>query len=394
MVIKKINLNSLLLIVIFNFNTVALPHGVMWSNILSLFMILWLLFKGKITYVIIPLLLLFLYSIVQYITLEPTNTSGYYLRLFYYYTSVMAGVFFYIYFNGYYSRKEEVEKKIFLIVKINLFLFFIACIIFFTPLKNSMWTISNNINSYGELRLKLLFYEPAQFSFVFVFFLNYLLHKTVFYYNKSYMILTILTSIAIIIGKSVGTIGALLIAMLFSSVIFLVPLLKRFYMKIMIILIMITILFISFGDSFNRVSKILEGKDGSGNVRVVYATSAAYNMINKYNYYFGVGFGETKKYVNQFTSQFQGYGTDRLPNSFASTLATVGIIGILLKFIFLLFFFIKTRVYDNIFRLTLFFYILVYGFTGGWMLNVYEFILWAFAFSPVFSEFDRKKIFQ
>jgi hypothetical protein len=203
-----------------------------------------------------------------------------------------------------------------------------------------------------------------------------------------------MTAVSVFLGKSIGTMGAMGIAMLIGGLIYAFPLVKRYYKQITLALAIIILIIPLFAGSItSRLEKFIEGSDNSGNVRLIYATIAAYNMVEKYNYYFGIGFGQDKKYITEFTSKFVGYAGNRLPNSFASTLATVGVFGVILKYLILFYFFFKTKVYQNIFRLITFFYLFIYAFTGGWMFNVYEFVLWAFAFSQnAFSEFDRRNI--
>jgi hypothetical protein len=321
--------------------------------------------------------------------------KDYFLGAFYFYTSVIVGIFTYYYFNTKTFSQNQIEDALLSAVYVNIILTFVAIILYFTPLRDIMWHTSTNINSLGEVRLKLLYYEPSHVSFVFVFFSLYLLLKTVFFPSKKYLLLLIITAGSVFLGKSLGTMGTMGIAILIGGLIYAFPLVKKYYKQITLALaIMVLIIPLLAGSITSRLEKFLEGSDNSGNVRLFYATLSAYHMVEKHNYYFGVGFGQDKKYITEFTSQFAGYAGNRLPNAFASTLSTVGVFGIVLKYLFLLYFFFKTRVYSNIFRLITFFYLLIYSFTGGWMFNVYEFILWAFAFSQnAFSEFDRRNIF-
>lgn len=395
MLIKKPNMFHSFVNLLFNFNTIALPLGVMWSNLLSPFLLLWLIYHKKITYLIITFTLLLSYMILQYLTFEPKLIKDYFLGAFYFYTSVIVGIFTYYYFNREILGKNQIEKALLSVLYVNITLTVAAIILYFTPLRDIMWHTSTNINSLGEVRLKLLYYEPSHASFVFIFFSLYLLLKTIFFPSKKYLILLVSTAASVFLGKSLGTIGAMFIAMAFGSLIFAVPLIRKYNKQIVLALATgVLIIPLLAGSITSRLEKFLEGGDNSGNVRLIYATLSAYHMVEKYNYYFGVGFGQDKKYITEFTSKFAGYAGNRLPNTFASTLSTVGVFGIALKYLFLLYFFFKTRVYSNIFRLITFFYLLIYSFTGGWMFNVYEFVLWAFAFSQnAFSEFDRRNIF-
>ena len=379
---------------IFNFNTVLLPIGIMWSNIFSIFLIISILKKNAIQLFSISSVFM-IYILIQYYTNDIHNIKSFLLGSAYFYSSIIVGMYFYIFFNQKYEE-GYIENIFLIIIKTNLFLTFFALLFYMVPIvKNTLWHVSNNINSLGEVRLQLLYYEPSHFSFVFLFFGLYLLLNVIFYPAKRYSILLILTFISIFLAKSLGTISTMGISIGIGFIVFFIPLIRKFYKKILGLLLIIIIIIPIFGGSIlNRIDKFSQGKDNSGNVRLIYSTLSAYNMIDKYNINFGVGFGQTKEYIVQFTSKIRGYGANRLPNTFASTLATVGIIGITLKYLFLLYFFIKKKIYNNIFKLIIFIYLLLYSFVGGWMLNVYEFIFLALIFSNAFSQFNNDFIFK
>ncbi|GEM_PF-6628635 len=392
---KKISFITILFIIIFNFNTIGLPYGVMWSNIFSIGILSWLLLKKQYVFVFLSLFLLLFYMLLQYTTVAISNLTSYILSATYFYTSVLVGIFFFTYLNTKKLSSQKLDEIFMKIIKINIMLTLIAILLYFTPLKEQLWITSNNINSLGETRLRLFFYEPAHYAYIFIVFLLYLFLNFFLYSEKKYFLPLLITLLSIFLTKSLGVLSSMAIAFFFAALVFFLPLIQKFYKKVFLFFLTLLIILPLIGDSFMyRIKQTIEGKDNSGNVRLIYATQSAYNMIKKYNFYFGVGFGQTKEYVLEFTAKIPGYGSDRLPNTFASTLATVGFIGIILKISFLVFFFLKTHVYQNIFRLTLFFYTFIYGLSGGWMLNVYEFILWAFTFSTIFSKFDKKNILK
>lgn len=391
--IKKSTIQKMFFSLLFNLNTLGLPFGVMWTNVLSPLMLIHIFLKRQFTYVIISFLCILGYVLLQYNSMQIPKFQDFLLGTIYFFTSILVAIYFYIYFN---DDKTKHDDTLISIIKGNIVLTFIALILYIVPFfKDIFWHVSKNINSFGEVRLQLFFYEPSHLSFVFSFFLSYLLLNVLFFPEKKYLKFLIFTLISIYLTKSLGTMATMVISIIIGFMIFFIPLIRIFYKKIALITIISIIVIPLVSESLiSRIDKFTDGKDNSGNVRLIYATSSAYDMIEKYNYLFGVGFGQTKVYVKEFTSKIHGYGTDNLPNSFASTLATVGIIGISLKFFFLFFLFFKKRIYSNIFKLISFFYLLLYGFVGGWMLNVYEFIFLAIIFSNSFSEFDKNNIFK
>ena len=81
-----------------------------------------------------------------------------------------------------------------------------------------------------------------------------------------------------------------------------------------------------------------------------------------------------------------------IPNAVAETFAVYGIAGLLIRFGLEWYLFFRTKPYRNYYRLGLFIYIFVYQFTGSYLFNIAEYLIWALAFSQVFEEFDKKNI--
>jgi hypothetical protein len=81
----------------------------------------------------------------------------------------------------------------------------------------------------------------------------------------------------------------------------------------------------------------------------------------------------------------------RLPCAIAETMAQFGFVGVAVRLGLEVSFFYHTRVWKNYFRLALFIYIFVYQFTGSYLTNIAEYVIWILAFSPVFPEFAVEK---
>ena len=113
---------------------------------------------------------------------------------------------------------------------------------------------------------------------------------------------------------------------------------------------------------------------------------------------FGVGPGQTKSIGLDFFKEFYNYAnfTENeigIPNSLGDTLATFGVVGVIIKLCLEVYFFLKAKVYNNFYRLGLFLFIFIYQFTGSFITNIAEYIIWLMAFSPwLFKEFDKKNI--
>jgi hypothetical protein len=81
-----------------------------------------------------------------------------------------------------------------------------------------------------------------------------------------------------------------------------------------------------------------------------------------------------------------------IPNSIADLYAELGIIGVSLKCCLELFLFVRTRVYNNSFCLAMFVVAFIMQLTGGYIEDVHEYLLWYFAFYPLFPEFSLQRV--
>ncbi len=391
----RTHLENGLFYIFYLFNTAGLPFGLNWSNLLSPILVLHLFFTKKIKVVLLFLFFLLMYMLIQYTT-EPypkfIELKSFFLSSGYFFTSIISMLYFYFFLQKRYIQ-GEVEAIFKNLLKINAIFTAIALAIYFTPLQEYMWGVSKNINIDGQVRLKMFFSEPSHYGYISMTLLLYVTFKVVLLKQYRYLFLFFMTFLSAWLCQSTGTLGALFLALILSLIIYARLIIKRYLLQIFSIIILIAVVLTFFGDRLlSRLDKVVAGEDHSGQVRVVFSTLAGYYLIEKYNIYFGVGFGQAKNYVTQYTHKFHGYKSDRLPSSFASTISTVGLIGIFLKYLTLFFFMIRYSVYSNVFQLTLFFYALIYGFTGGWLLNTYELYLWALAFLKIFPEFEYKKL--
>ncbi len=66
-----------------------------------------------------------------------------------------------------------------------------------------------------------------------------------------------------------------------------------------------------------------------------------------------------------------------IPNAVAETFAIYGIAGLLIRFGLEWYFFFRTKPYTNYYRLGLFIFIFIYQFTGSFLFNIAEYVIWA-----------------
>jgi len=142
---------------------------------------------------------------------------------------------------------------------------------------------------------------------------------------------------------------------------------------------------------------IFTGNDTSSEGRIETAFRVAIDLIDFKKAYMGVGPGQVKELYNDLLTTY--YKLDlkspidyRIPNSIAEMLATYGFYGLILKLGLEIYFFIRLRIYQNLYSLSLFIFIFIYQFTGSFTVNIAELGIWAIVFQSRFTNFNFTKL--
>lgn len=155
-----------------------------------------------------------------------------------------------------------------------------------------------------------------------------------------------------------------------------------------------TVLFFRQNPIFKRIKNILSGEDSSGNGRIKDAFILADKLIQQKNEWWGVGIGQIKIMGETTIRNYYMYYTDNIvaiPNAVAETLTIFGWVGVSLRLSIEIFLFFFTRVWTNYYRLLLFIFVFIYQFTGSFITNIAEYLVWIFAFTRTFHEFDTRQ---
>jgi hypothetical protein len=160
-----------------------------------------------------------------------------------------------------------------------------------------------------------------------------------------------------------------------------------------IFLLILSIIYIFFPDNFLvlRLANIFSGNDTSGKGRTYDAFVLANKLLQKRSEYWGVGLGQIKIIGEGVLREYYMYGFDfvaTIPNAAAETLAVFGWVGLVLRLFIEIFFFFYTKAWTNYYRLWLFMFMFFYQFTGSFITNVAEYVIWLLAFTNVFYQFD------
>lgn len=142
-----------------------------------------------------------------------------------------------------------------------------------------------------------------------------------------------------------------------------------------------------------RIQNIFQGKDTSAMGRLVYSFMFAYDIIVQHNFFFGIGPGQIKIIAHDMIVNHYQYHGDletivRIPNSMAEMMAIYGMYGFIFKLFLEIYFFIRMRIYNNLYVVILFIFIFIYQFTGSFISNIAEIGIWAFIFGLQFTEFN------
>lgn len=380
----RLSIHQAMIYVFAFLNPLFLPFGLLYTHIYAPIGLYYVCKWSNKAVIFLSLLIFFAFAYTASIVLSKRDIQyvDYLSSFLVLFASLIFSVYIYAYIALRISNFDKLIKKI---IKLNVIACVIAAILLIVGIGDLLWTTQGPEEKSN--RLQLFFYEPSIYALVYAPFVTYAITKYIERQSVHRIYWLIIAIIPLLLSGSAGVMGALSLAIIlgnFRSV------LKVLYRKWMAILIIITICIAALPSLGTRYQAVIAGEDNSGSVRVVYSLVVAANMLNEKNLWLiGVGPGQLKYLIGDYTSEIAGFGGDRLPNSIASTIATVGIIGILIKLLIMLILYIKTKSYNYNYSRTLFLFVFIYQFTGGYFNNVNEYVALAFAFG--YSSYKQRQ---
>ena len=391
----------LLCLLIFFFNTVSfLPKGV---TIVLLLTPLWLYFLHKQNKLKLSIALLL--PLLLYIPIHLYN--GVNLTYYLISTVVLCSLSFFV-TSWYFLLKEQTINLdvIFKDIAILNFILVIGCIplLFMPSLKELVWymiPISDNIKPIP--RLKLFTSEASHYSFILAPVAIYFYSRALFFKTSNPIPTLLIVTVPLLLSFSLGVLTGLIISGIFVSCIFITRIFTSWKHIVafatIAILIIAGLLFINHHYPHNaltlRIHNIFSGRDTSARGRTYEAFILAHKIAGEKSYLWGIGPGQLKLLGRSIIVSFYSYakipGTIRIPNACAETIAYFGYVGFALRMLIEGSFFFKTKVYIHPFRLWLFTFVFIYQFTGSYITNAAEYIIWILAFSNIFPEFINNK---
>lgn len=383
----------------FFFNSLFLPLGLLYTTLLAPLFLVWVIIQKKPTHLVPYLALTFIFACIHFLNgVDP----GYYLQSY----LILLTIFIFCVATRTWLLKTESLRGLFKsLLLINAVLTVVALVLLAIPdLRDILWynnAITNGVNDVW--RLKMFTYEASYYSTVLAPLALYYCLRTFLLKPPRRWLAFFLVIIPLALSLSFGVILGLLLAI---GAVYLsdLRLLTENKKTISYLLLFVTaaalgivILFKLNPENilFKRIANVLVGQDTSFRGRTTDSFFIAVEIARKKSLLFGCGPGQVKVLGIDILRRF--YQSDiyteantSIPNAVAETLAVFGLAGVLLRFGIEFFFFFRTRAYRNYYRLSLFILAFFLQFTGSFITNVAEYVIWLLAFTPgLFPEFDR-----
>ncbi|PWT96533.1 MAG: hypothetical protein C5B52_15525 [Bacteroidetes bacterium] len=400
---RKINKFLPVGILYFFFNSFLLPQGMLYTTILTPLFLIWLYRYPIFNYVWLFFIVSVPFMIVH--LLNGVNFVYYFRSYFLLFSVFVFGMAFYQFLKNCKNLPSIFEA----LLIINIFLLGLAVIALPIPsLVDRFWYTSPITTGINEsLRLKLLTYEPSYYSILFVPIAIYYYLKMLLIKAKGGFLIFFLVTLPLILSLSFGIIMGLILSIcfLYLSDVRLFTLKRNFPKYLLSVFLLALFVFamlvVFYPDNilFHRLSNVFIGKDTSFKGRTFDSFYLGWQIASYKSILFGSGPGQTKLLGLQLFIDFYETPTftqDQvtIPNSLGDILATYGILGVVIKLMVEIYLFFKTKVYSNLYRLCLFLFVMIYQFTGSYITNIAEYVIWIMAFSSwIFTEFDKSKIF-
>jgi hypothetical protein len=388
-------------IIYFFLNSIGLPFGLLYTTLLSPLLYFWVLKKRK-KEILFPFLILLLPFIIIHLFIVGVDLKSYF-------ASILNLISVYIFCQAFYTfllHCRNIDKIYFVLLIINFILIIIAIPFYFTSLYNLFWIeqfLTEGVDNFK--RLKLFTYEASYYATIFIPIFFYYLLEVIFNKNKvSKWLLCLMIIIPYVFSFSLGVITVIIISLIVAFIIYfrniiVLKSINNFIILFVTLAVPILIVaFISFPNNtlILRISNFFSGKDPSGNGRTFDAFYLSSQMLHMKNYFWGIGPGQVKIVGAEIIRDFYFYPLDynvfAIPNAAAETLAFFGVVGFIIRIAIEIFLFFYTNVWSNFYRLLLFVFIFIYQFSGSFITNIAEYVIWILAFTEVFPQFHVSKI--
>jgi hypothetical protein len=399
----RINKYLPIAVLFFFFNGLLLPLGLLYTTLLTPFFLIWLYKYRSFNYLWLFFLISAPFALVHFIKgVDILSYLKSYILLFTVYVFALC-------FYQYLRISDSLPSIFKNLVLINFFLVLFALVMFFIPpLKDLVWyknALTSGVNSL--YRLKLFTYEASYYSFLLAPIAIYFYLKIILFRHSGTALSFWLVTIPLLLSLSFSVLVGLIVALLLLicsdlRIITLKPNFSRYVLLgllFLVAMVFVTVQFFPDNVIFLRIENVFKGRDTSFSGRTFDSIYLGWKLAAQKSIFFGCGPGQIKiiglDLFNEFYRSSFTPSQLAIPNSIGDTMAQFGLLGVLIKLSLEVYFFFRSRVYMNFYRLCLFLFMFIYQFTGSFITNVAEYLIWIMVFYPgLFPEFDKKRIFE
>ncbi|HVK47890.1 MAG TPA: O-antigen ligase family protein [Pseudobacter sp.] len=391
-------INKYLPIVLLYFfaNSFLLPHGLLYTTLLTPIGLLWLARYPSFRHLVWFFPVAGAFAVVHY--LQGVNLKYYFTSLTLIFTVYVFIICCYQFLRNCHTLRSLYKQ----VLLINFLLVIVAAATLPIPSVSEYFWYRNELTLlYNIRRLKLLSYEASYYSLLLVPVAMYYYLKLIFLRLPDPVTTALLVSIPLLLSFSFGILLGLIIAILLIMLLGIRRLINsrqfKYIFAVLAILVMaFAVLMLFFPDNVvgERLARVFSGEDTSFRGRTTDSYFLSWKIAEMKSIWFGAGPGQTKELGLDLFRRFYHFpalpaSEVRIPNATADTLASYGILGLIIRFGLQGWFFFSTRVYRNYYRLGLFLFIFIYQFTGSYLTNVAEYAIWLLAFHKgSFDEFE------
>lgn len=386
-----------IVLLIYFFNSFLLPHGLLYSALLTPVFIYWIWKYNSLRYLILPALAIVLFDIYHLSNGADLKSLTVSSGLF------ISAISFCIVSWNWLTHHTDLKSLMSGLLKWNsLFVLLALVTLPFALGRTLLWyevPISQGIASFP--RLKLFTYEAAFYAFLFAPIFLYYFWCIILGIERNWLMITMAIFLPLVLSLSFGVTGALALAIGIAALVFwtqlrTLPSIKKTLLyggSFSIIFLCVLVLVYPENPIFDRLTNIFQGIDTSARGRLFESFRFAFDLANSKSIWLGVGLGQIKILGHDLIINFYQYEGDfadivRIPNAMGELLATYGIVGVIFKLSLEIYLFFKHSLHTNYFNFSLFLFVFIYQFTGSYLVNTAELLLWTTAIFVRFPELN------
>lgn len=372
----------------FYLNSAGLPHGLLFTQLLTPLWAWWLLLHRARWLVVVVLVLL--PFVVAHALLGIDDVEQYAISLL----LLLSALLFGLRVLAFGEDAEALERVLRGLIVSCFALSVLALLTLPTPLVEVLWSYDSiSANIYRIPRLTFFTYEASYLSTLLVPLWLWAFLRWLYRPSGRPLLWLGMAALPLILSFSLGILTTLSIVAAVLVVLRLRHVLRHAQTAAVAASVVLAgiMLLVTPNPLSERISNIVRGYDTSGNSRTYISMRLGVQVAEMRSEWWGTGLGQTKVIASEFIRkpQFVLKGqTPRLPNAIAETIATFGWIGLSVRFGLQVWLFFAARVWQNGFQLSLFLVPFIFQFAGSYLVNIAEFVLWALSARRSFPEFD------